>query len=95
MATNLCNKDLVENMLPFWTGNEITRKETIEILQEYEGNEGKGRILMDVSKRSIIINTKMNLGFKFPGEHGKSGDMRLCGGRGENNLLLAHPRQMG
>ena len=69
--------DLVENMLPFWTKNEITQEETIEILQEYEGNEGKGRILMDVNKRSIIINTKLNLGYNFPGESGKSGEMRL------------------
>ena len=52
-TSNPCNKDLVENMLPFWTENEITQEDTIEILQEYEGNEGKGRILMDVNKRSI------------------------------------------
>ena len=76
-ATNPGNKDLVENMLPFWTENEITQEETIEILQEYEGNEGKGRILMDVNKRSIIINTKPNLGYNFPSEFGKSGEMRL------------------
>ena len=37
-------------MLPFWTENEITREDTIEILQEYERNEGKGRIMMDVNK---------------------------------------------
>ena len=76
-ATNPSNKDLVETMLPFWTGNEISREDTIEILQEYEGNEGKGRILMDVNKRSVIINTKLNLGFNFPSGCGKSGDMRL------------------
>ena len=76
-ASNPGNVDLVENMLPFWTENEITREETIEILQEYEGNEGKGRILMDVNKRSIIINTKLNLGYNFPGESGKSGEMCL------------------
>ena len=64
-------------MLPFWTGNEIYREDMIEILQEYEGNEGKGRILMDVNKRSMIINTKLNLGFNLPSECGKSGDMRL------------------
>ena len=60
-------------MLPFWIGNKITREETIEILQEHEGNEGKGRIFMDVNKSSIIINTKVN----FPGKPGKSGEMRL------------------
>ena len=52
-ATNPSNTDLVENMLPFWTGNEITREETLEIFQEHEGNEGKGRIFMDINKRSI------------------------------------------
>ena len=32
---------------------------------------------MDVNKRSIIINTKPNLGYNFPSEFGKSGEMRL------------------
>ena len=67
----------MENMLPFWMENEITREDTIEILQEHEGNEGKGRIMMDVNIRSIIINTKLNLGFNFPSDSGKSGEMRL------------------
>ena len=65
----------MENMLPFWTGNEISREDTIEILQEYEGNEGKGRILMDVNKRSVIINTKLNLGFNFPSGWGQVYDV--------------------
>ena len=64
-------------MLPFWTGNEITREETLEILQEHEGNEGQGQIFMDINKSSIIINTKLNLGFNFPGKLGQSGEMRL------------------
>jgi len=32
---------------------------------------------MDVNKRSIIINTKLNLGYNFPSDSGKSGEMRL------------------
>ncbi len=76
-SSNPCNVDLVENMLPFWTENEITREDTIEILQEHEGNEGRGRIMMDVNKRSIIINTKLNLGYNFPSNPGRSGEMRL------------------
>ena len=76
-SSNPCNEDLVENMLPFWMENEITREDTIEILQEYEGNEGKGRIMMDVNKRSIIVNTKLNLGYNFPSDSGRSGEMRL------------------
>ena len=32
---------------------------------------------MDFNKSSIIINTKLNLGFNFPGKPGKSGKMRL------------------
>ena len=76
-SSNPCNEDLVDNMLPFWMENEITREDTLEILQEHEGNEGKGRIMMDVNKKSIIINTKLNLGFNFPSDSGKSGEMCL------------------
>ena len=71
------NTDLVENMLTFWTGHGITREETLEILQEHEGNEGKGRIFMDMNKKSIIINTKLNLGFNFPSKPGTSAEMHL------------------
>ena len=56
---------------------EMTPGETIYILQEYEGNEGKGKIFMDVNKKSIIINTKINLGFSFPSKPRTSGKMRL------------------
>jgi len=100
-SSNPCNEDLVENMLPFWMENEITREDTIEILQEYEGNEGKGIIMMDVNKRSIIVNTKLNLGYNFPSDSGRSGEMRLydvkSGQKFKNKLttpvLIRKPKQ--
>ena len=33
--------------------------------------------MMDVNKRSIIVNTKLNLGYNFPSDSGKSGEMLL------------------
>ena len=55
----------------------MTFGETIELLQEYEGNEGKGKIFMDVNKKSIIINTRLHLGFSFPSKPGASRQMML------------------
>ena len=70
-------------------------------MQEYEGNEGKGRIMMDVNKRSIIVNTKLNLGYNFPSDSGRSGEMRLYdvknGQKFKNKLstpvLIRKPKQ--
>ena len=75
--TNPSNKELVNHLLPIWQGRELTETEILEVLQEYEGNEGKGRIMMDVNKRTKIINTKMHNGYNFPIKQGMSGTQRL------------------
>ena len=75
--TNPSNKELVNNLLPIWQGKELTESEVLEVLQEYEGNEGKGRIMMDVNKKTRIINTKMHNGYSFPIRQGMSGTQRL------------------
>ena len=40
--TNPTNSDLTQNLLPLWTGRELTRTETLELLQEVEGKTDKG-----------------------------------------------------
>ena len=44
IMTNPTNKDLTNNLLPLWTDRELTRIETLELLQEVEGTSDKGRM---------------------------------------------------
>ena len=84
---NPSNNNLIENMIPLWTGREISPSDTVDLLGEYEGNDGKGKILMDVNKKSIIINTKINLSYSFPSKPGTSGLIRLNDVRNGNKLM--------
>jgi hypothetical protein len=55
-----------------------TRKsEIIEILEESEGDNDKGRIFMAANKKTIILNTKIRIGYGFPCEPGTSRNQRL------------------
>ena len=83
---NPSNNDLIENMIPLWTGREISPSDIVELLEEYEGNDGKGKILMDVNKKSIITNTKINLSYSFPSKPGTSGQIRLNDARNGNKV---------
>ena len=51
--------------------------ETLEILEECEGENNKGRIFMNANKKTIILNTKLHLGFGFPCKPGNSKLQRL------------------
>ena len=42
-----------------------------------EGDKDKGRIFMDANKKTIILNTKIHLGYGFPCEPGTSRNQRL------------------
>ena len=77
VLANPTTKGLIDNLLPIWMGREMEEKETLEILEECEGDNEKGRIFMDANKRTIILNTKLHLGFGFPCEPGTSRFQRL------------------
>ena len=83
---NPSNNDLVENMIPLWTGREISPNDTVKLLEEYEGNDGKGKIFMDVNKKTVITNTKINLSFSFLSKPGPSGQTRLNDVRNGNKV---------
>jgi hypothetical protein len=85
---NPTNKGLIDNLLPIWMGREIEEKETIEILEECEGDKEKGRIFMSAKKRTIILNTKIHLGFGFPLEPGTSRFQRLNDVRNKENMKI-------
>ena len=64
--TNPTNSDLTKNLLPLWTGRELTRTETLELLQEVEGKNDKGRIFKYSNKNSLLLKTKVLDNFRFP-----------------------------
>ena len=74
---NPTKEGLIDNLLPIWTGRELEKNEIIEILEECEGDNDKGRIFMSANKKTIILNTKIHLGFGFPCEPGISRHQRL------------------
>ena len=41
---------LIDNLLPIWMGREMGESETLEILEECEGENNKGRIFMNANK---------------------------------------------
>ena len=86
MLTNPTNEDLVDNLLPIWTGRELDKQEIIEILEESEGDNDKGRIFMDANKKTIILNTKIHLGYGFPCKPGTSRNQRLNDVRNNTKL---------
>ena len=64
--TNPTNSDLTKNLLPLWTGRELTRPETLELLQEVEGRTDKGRMFNYSNKNSLLLKTKVMDNFRFP-----------------------------
>ena len=64
--TNPTNSDLTKNLLPLWTGMELTRSETLELLQEVEGKTDKGRMFKYSNKNTLLLKTKVMDNFRFP-----------------------------
>ena len=52
-------------------------KHLLHYIQESEGDNNKGRIFMSANKKTIILNTKIHLGYGFPCEPGTSRYQRL------------------
>ena len=42
--TNPMNSGLTKNLLPLWTGRELTEIETLELLEEVEGKTDKAKM---------------------------------------------------
>ena len=64
--TTTTNSDLTKNLLPLWTGRELTRIETLELLQEVEGKRDKGRMFKYSNKNSLLLKSKVLDNFRFP-----------------------------
>jgi hypothetical protein len=77
VMANTTKEGLIDILLPIWTGRELEKNEVIEILEEGEGDNDKGKICMSANKKTIILNTKIHLGFGFPCKPGTSRHQRL------------------
>ena len=64
--TNATNSDLTKNLLPLWTGRELTQAETLKLLQEVEGKTDKGRMFKYSNKNTLPLKTKVMDNFRFP-----------------------------
>ena len=58
IMTNPTNKNLTNNLLPLWTGKELTKMETLELLEEVEGKTEKGKLFKLSNKNTVGLKTK-------------------------------------
>ena len=64
--TNPTNKNLTDNLLTLWTGRELTKMETLELLEEVEGKTDKGKLFKLSNKNTLVLKTKVMDNFRFP-----------------------------
>ena len=55
--TTPTNKGLTDNLLPLWTGRELTEQETLKLLEEVEG---KTSLICLVECSDILKNIYLN-----------------------------------
>ena len=63
------NSGLTENLLPLWTGRELTETETLELLEEVEGKTDKAKMFNYSNKNTVVLKTSVNNNFRFPIVH--------------------------
>ena len=66
IMTTPTNKGLTENLLPLWINHELTKNETLELLEEVEGKTDKGKLFNYSNKNTIILKTQVHNNFRFP-----------------------------
>jgi len=88
VMANPTNDGLIDKLLPIWSGRELDKEEILEILEESEGNNDKGRIFMSANQKTIILNTKIHLGYGFPCEPGTSKNQRLNDVRNNEKMKM-------
>ena len=63
--TNPTNSGLTKNLLPLWTGHELSESETFELLEEVEGKTDKGKLFNYSNKNTIVIQIQVHNNYKF------------------------------
>ena len=67
--TNPMNSGLTQNLLPLWTGRELTETETLELLEEVEGKTDKAKLFDYSNKNTVVLKISVNNNFRFPIVH--------------------------
>ena len=57
--TTPTNKGLTDNLLPLWTGRELSEIEKLELFEEVEGKTGKGNFFNYSNKNTIVLKTQV------------------------------------
>ena len=60
------NSGLTQHLLPLWTGKELTKTETIELLEEVEGKTDKAKLFDYSNKNTVVLKTQVLNNFRFP-----------------------------
>ena len=63
------NKGLTDNLLPLWTGRELTEQETLKLLEEIEGKTDKGKLFNYSNKNTVVLKTQVHNNMRFPIVH--------------------------
>ena len=84
--TNPTNSGLTKNILPLWTGHELSDSETLELLEEIEGKTDKGKLFSYSNKNTIVLKTQVHNNYRFPIVPGDYQHHRLNEKR--NNILI-------
>ena len=63
------NSGLTQNLLPLWTGRELTETETLELLEEVEGKTDKAKLFDYSNKNTVVLKVSVNNNFRFPIVH--------------------------
>ena len=64
--TKPTNKGLTDNLLPLWTGCELSEAEALELLEEVEGKTDNDKLFNYSNKNTIILKTLVQNNFRFP-----------------------------
>ena len=59
------NSGLTQNLLPLWTGRELTETETLELLEEVEGKTDKAKLFDYSNKNTVVLKISVNNNFRF------------------------------
>ena len=85
------NSGLTKNLLPLWTGRELTETETLELLEEVKGKTDKAKMFNYSNKNTIVLKTTVHNNYRFPIVHKDYALHRLNekknNNRIKNNLL--------
>ena len=66
IMTTPTNKGLTENLLPLWTGRELSEQETLKLLEEVEGRTDKGKLFNYSNKNTVVLKTQVHNNMRFP-----------------------------